>query len=55
MDELNDIDPEFISIGASSMELKLGIGILSGRPFGGVGIIWKISLADHIQFIDKII
>jgi len=34
------------------MQHKLGIGILSGRLFGGVGIIWKRFLADPIQFID---
>ena len=34
------------------MNEKLSSGILVGRPFGGVAILYKIDLSNHIKIID---
>jgi len=50
--KLDNIDPNYRAFGLSSMEGKLADGILSGRPFGGVAILWKQSLS-HLLSIEK--
>ena len=43
---LNTIHPDFIGNGVSAMNISNGI--LLGRPFGGVCVIWRRSLSSHI-------
>jgi hypothetical protein len=38
---LSRIDPDFEYIGVSSMSRKASAVIISGRPFGGVALLWK--------------
>jgi hypothetical protein len=35
------------------MRLKLSFQIYTGRPFGGVGLLWRRTLADCVQIIDR--
>ena len=46
--QLNNIHPDFTGYGISAMTKKLSTGIYRGRPFGGVGFLWRKSLADQI-------
>ncbi len=41
---LKTIHPEFDGLGISSMNSE--IGIVSGRPYGGIGILWKKSISE---------
>lgn len=40
----NTIDDQFKFYGNSSMENRLSKGLLKGRPFGGVGVLWRKDL-----------
>ena len=40
---LNEVHPEFAGFGISSMSDRLGKQIYSGRPYGGVGFLWRKS------------
>src|SRR6188768_2390530 len=44
--KLGSIDNDFCFIGVSSMTEKLSSGILAGRPFGGVAILWNKSITN---------
>ena len=44
------IHPEFYYKGVSSMDVEQGV--LAGRPFGGLGILWKKSLASSCEVIE---
>ena len=48
---LNSIHPDFISIGSSPVDF--GNELLIGRPYGGLGILYKKSLSSYIKIIDK--
>jgi exonuclease III len=42
---LNLIDTDFAYVGVSSMSRKASLGLIHGRPFGGVAILWRKSLS----------
>ena len=48
---LNSIHPDFVSIGSSPVDF--GNGLLVGRPYGGLGILYKKSLSSYIKVVDK--
>ncbi|XP_026331665.1 uncharacterized protein LOC113239015 [Hyposmocoma kahamanoa] len=46
---LSSIDPEFGFTGKSAVDT--GAGILRGRPFGGVGVLWRKSLFTSVSVV----
>ena len=44
---LNKVHTEFMSFGISSMDV--GNGIVVGRPYGGVAVMWRKSLASNVK------
>jgi len=42
---LNIVHEDYVGFGIGGMKDKLSSGIYRGRPFGGVGFIWRKSLA----------
>ena len=51
--KLDMIDSNFKSNGLSSMDQKSESGILVGRPFGGVGCLWRKNLSNSISMIQS--
>ena len=51
MDKLFSISSDYIVFGESAMQSVTSKGILSGRPFGGVAIFAKKSMAKWTQCI----
>ena len=49
---LNTVHPEFVGFGISAMNKKLDSGIYSGRPFGGVGFLWRKCFSKLIRVIN---
>ena len=52
LDKLNSIHSEFSSFGLSSMVNKCASNIITGRPFGGVAIIWRKNLSSCLKILD---
>lgn len=52
LDKLDSIDRDFMSFNLSSMNAKSASGIMIGRPFGGVGILWRKNLANCIEILE---
>ena len=50
--KINNINTDFNCFSISSMSKKLSSGILTGRPFGGVSIMFKKSLSSLIKILD---
>ena len=50
--KLSDIDDNFCLYGKSAMDNIQSTGILTGRPFGGVGVLWRKSLGSVISSVD---
>ena len=50
---LNTVHEDFVGFGISGMKNKLSSGVYRGRPFGGVGFIWRKSLADRITVLSS--
>jgi hypothetical protein len=50
--KFSEIFPDYNSCGISSMNEKLAAGLLVGRPFGGVAILWKKSLNFSMKRLD---
>lgn len=48
---LNSLHPDFVGFGISAMSNRLGTEIYRGRPYGGVGFLWRKCLANHISII----
>ena len=44
---LNDIHSEYLSVGTSGMESSNDV--MTGRPHGGVGILWRRNLSHKIK------
>jgi len=42
---LNQLHPEFSGCGVSAMANKLVSGVFHGRPYGGVGLLWRKKLS----------
>ena len=56
LSSLNSIHSEFMSFGISSMNMS--DGILMGRPYGGVAVLWRKHLTPRVQpvtFDDRIV
>ncbi len=47
---LDRIDPDFLSHGISSVDTSQGL--LSGRPHGGLGILWRRALGESIAILN---
>ena len=43
VNSLNTVHDDFVGFGVSAMHHKLSSNIYSGRPFGGVGFLWRKS------------
>ena len=50
--KLNNVNTNFTAFDISSMNAKASLGILTGRPFGGVACLWKKSIFNHIKLLD---
>ena len=44
---LNNVHKDFMSFGISSMDLS--DGLILGRPFGGLAVLWKNNLAPFVK------
>jgi len=42
---LNEVHPDFSGCGVSAMSNKLVTGVFHGRPYGGVGFLWRRKLS----------
>src|SRR5437899_3935493 len=51
--KLKTINEQFNCYGISAMVEKLSSGILVGRPFGGVAILWRNDLSNYIKIVDS--
>ena len=49
--KISSISSEFQAYSLSSMNEKIARGILVGRPFGGVAVLWRKSLACLVKVI----
>lgn len=49
---LQSIHPDFNAIGTSAMSEALQKGMICGRPYGGLGILWRKSLSVKPVFYD---
>ena len=47
LSSLNSIHDVFTSFGISSMDPSAGL--MAGRPFGGVAVLWRNSLSQHVK------
>ena len=46
---LNNIHPHFVGFGISSMTVKLSSEVYRGRPYGGVGFLWRKDYSARIN------
>ena len=51
--KLNNVHDDFCAYGISAMKTAYCKDIYKGRPFGGVGFLWRNKLANNIKIIDK--
>ena len=49
LNDLNSIHPDFVGFGISSMNDRLCSGIYHGRPFGGVGFLWRKTFSHRFR------
>lgn len=49
LNDLNSIHPDFVGFGISSMSDRLCNGIYHGRPFGGVGFLWRKTFSHRFS------
>ena len=47
LSSLNNVHDGFVSFALSSMDSSSGL--LSGRPFGGVAVLWRNALAPYVR------
>ena len=50
---LNNIHPDFVGFGISSMTEKLNSEVYRGRPYGGVGFLWRKGYSPRINICVK--
>ena len=50
--KLDQIDNNFQCYSISAMDHKVSSGILVGRPFGGVAILWNKKLSNCVNLLD---
>ena len=53
LEMLNSIHGEFYSNGISSMDTS--VGIIHGRPYGGLVVLYRRSIASSCNFINLLI
>jgi exonuclease III len=55
LSQLSHIGSDFacLGLGVSSMTRKASLSIVSGRPFGGVAILWRKKLSNYITLSEK--
>jgi len=46
---LNSIHPDFVGFSISSMSERLCTEVYYGRPYGGVGFLWRKTLTNRIK------
>ena len=46
---LNNVHPDFMGHGISGMSDRMSSGVFKGRPYGGVGFLWRRSIAAHVE------
>ena len=51
--KLEEIDKNFECFSVSAMDNKAGSGILVGRPFGGVAVLFRKTFSKSIKLIDS--
>ena len=51
--KLSNVDPNFSYFALSSMNSVCESKIFRGRPFGGVGILWRSIISNRIKIIQK--
>ena len=51
LSKLSDLHEDFPAFGVSAMSKHLCAGLLRGRPYGGVGFLWRKSLASRIKVV----
>ncbi len=51
--KLGSVDNDFSFFAISAMDHKSQCGILKGRPFGGVGILWRKKFGNLVEVINK--
>jgi len=51
LSKLDNIDSNFQCCSISAMDNKAASGILVGRPFGGVAVLWRKSLSNRIKIV----
>jgi len=49
LNDLNSIHPDFVGFGISSMNDRLCSGNYHGRPFGGVGFLWRKTFSHRFR------
>jgi len=50
---LNNIHPDFIGFGISAMSSRLSSEVYRGRPYGGVGFLWRKTFSGRIHIDHK--
>jgi len=53
LDKLSVINCDFHSAAVSGMKNSVSSGLLTGRPFGGVGFLWHRSLSGCIEVVNR--
>ena len=53
LNKIGDINVNFQAFCLSSMNAKAAAGILVGRPFGGVAVLWRKSLSNRITILES--
>jgi len=51
LNSLSTVHPDFVGYGVSGMNRLLQTKIHAGRPFGGVGLLWRKELSSRIKII----
>ena len=51
--KINQINSNFQCYSLSAMDNKVASGILVGRPFGGVAILWNKKLSNCVNILDS--
>ena len=53
VNSLNTMHEDFIEFGVSAMHHKLPSNIYRRRPFGGVGFLWRKSMANNVKNVEQ--
>jgi len=50
---LNTIHPDFVGFSISSMSDRLRTAVYYGRPYGGVGFLWRKTISNKVKICAK--